>query len=570
MATQNHGSRRHSGAGRLLAGAVLIFSLVALVTDEARACWTSLLTECFSRPATQWPWAGPAGSGAQWRHSPNDPMLHWGIQAQYYDQRICATDQQAAWIIGDPTTEDPRYDGYAPNLDTYMTYGPINLSNVVAANVLFFLYCRSEPSHDSVYWGAATASGLTAANMQVSGSFYGRMQSIDFQEYTMDLSNLRNYTTHDSVSMIGEPAVFIFFRFKADGNSNPPPPTGDVGAFVDEVIIAVDDGGIDLRAGSLNLLRPDSSDFPTTPQLGDTVWASFDWSTCDGGVLEYPEFRVTGTVTTSTQTLVVLDTVMTGVQPNTRYRFFTNTWVNETPDDYCVRVKLDTLGEVGETSEINNQSYQCYYIPAPNPAPVFTWVAPATDTLLADTIAMIRWICTDPDEIAHVSLYYDQDQFGCVGVNLPGGVNREEHDGPDSLAWDVHTLPQFRTLYVFANVVDEQNQFCTYGPYPVVIDHPNAVGERRDGLPAEFALEQNYPNPFNPSTEIRYSVAAAGAVKLRVFDIQGRDVATLVDEAHAPGNYRVQFDGSALASGIYLYQLTAPATTLTRKMVLMK
>ncbi len=72
---------------------------------------------------------------------------------------------------------------------------------------------------------------------------------------------------------------------------------------------------------------------------------------------------------------------------------------------------------------------------------------------------------------------------------------------------------------------------------------------------SNFSLLQNYPNPLNPNTVIGYRVSGAGFVSLKVYDILGREVATLVNEVKEPGTYTVQFDGSNLASGVYFYQL---------------
>ncbi len=87
---------------------------------------------------------------------------------------------------------------------------------------------------------------------------------------------------------------------------------------------------------------------------------------------------------------------------------------------------------------------------------------------------------------------------------------------------------------------------------------------------AEYALSQNYPNPFNPTTAISYAVKDAGLVKLTVFTIDGREVATLVNGELATGQYTVSFDGSDLASGVYLYTLTVNGFSASHKMVLMK
>jgi hypothetical protein len=88
--------------------------------------------------------------------------------------------------------------------------------------------------------------------------------------------------------------------------------------------------------------------------------------------------------------------------------------------------------------------------------------------------------------------------------------------------------------------------------------------------PSRYNLSQNYPNPFNPSTTIEYQVPASAHVTLRVFDVVGREVATLVNEQQAVGNYSVRFNQPTNASGIYYYRLQAGSFVETRKMIVMK
>ena len=89
-------------------------------------------------------------------------------------------------------------------------------------------------------------------------------------------------------------------------------------------------------------------------------------------------------------------------------------------------------------------------------------------------------------------------------------------------------------------------------------------------LPKSFALEQNYPNPFNPSTTINYSIPKSGLVTIKVYDILGREVTTLVNEEKNAGNYNVEFNASRLASGIYLYRMSAGSFEETKKLILIK
>ena len=88
--------------------------------------------------------------------------------------------------------------------------------------------------------------------------------------------------------------------------------------------------------------------------------------------------------------------------------------------------------------------------------------------------------------------------------------------------------------------------------------------------PREFQLYQNYPNPFNPTTTIRFEVGGSGFVSLKVFDVLGREVATLVNEEMRPGSYERTFDASDLASGLYLCRLNAGGSAQTRKLLLLR
>ncbi|MEJ5304867.1 MAG: T9SS type A sorting domain-containing protein, partial [Ignavibacteria bacterium] len=89
-------------------------------------------------------------------------------------------------------------------------------------------------------------------------------------------------------------------------------------------------------------------------------------------------------------------------------------------------------------------------------------------------------------------------------------------------------------------------------------------------IPKEFKLSQNYPNPFNPSTLIEYSVAKPEHITIKVYNVLGKEVATLVDEMKEPGVYSVRFDASNLSSGIYFYKLQSESYNAVKKMILQK
>jgi hypothetical protein len=105
---------------------------------------------------------------------------------------------------------------------------------------------------------------------------------------------------------------------------------------------------------------------------------------------------------------------------------------------------------------------------------------------------------------------------------------------------------------------------------PVLVQEP-----RHQAIPDEYQLLQNYPNPFNPTTEIRYQIPEVSHISLKVFNLLGQEVATLFEGIRQPGNYEATFDGSKLASGVYLYRLSAGHSgksnfVKTKKLILLK
>jgi subtilisin family serine protease len=121
--------------------------------------------------------------------------------------------------------------------------------------------------------------------------------------------------------------------------------------------------------------------------------------------------------------------------------------------------------------------------------------------------------------------------------------------------------------------VDINNPSSSYTALPNLCMQINLfVGNKtvQTYLPMVYSLEQNYPNPFNPSTVIRYSIPKQSQVKLIIYDVLGKEVKILINEMKQAGNYEAEFDGSALASGIYLYRIEAGEYTDVKKMVLIK
>jgi photosystem II stability/assembly factor-like uncharacterized protein len=139
-------------------------------------------------------------------------------------------------------------------------------------------------------------------------------------------------------------------------------------------------------------------------------------------------------------------------------------------------------------------------------------------------------------------------------------------------AWTVPNTPSTQARVrildrLTGSVVDSSDNVFT-------IQGTNSVAERRAGIPTTIELEQNYPNPFNPSTVINYGVPHESIVTLRVYNMIGQEVATLINERQAAGRYTITFDAAQLkgtiSSGLYFYRLTAGELVQIRKMTLVK
>jgi Secretion system C-terminal sorting domain len=150
-------------------------------------------------------------------------------------------------------------------------------------------------------------------------------------------------------------------------------------------------------------------------------------------------------------------------------------------------------------------------------------------------------------------------------VDLGGTVRAvvdESNTNPFTL-----TAPSAGTYIVNAGYKQPQR---VWDSVRVVITATSVDGSREGNPGNNFRLYQNYPNPFNPSTTFRFDLPQRTNVRLQVFDLQGRSVATLVDGMMESGPKEIQFDASGLASGMYLYRLQTGNFVDTKKMVLLR
>ncbi|MCJ7553268.1 MAG: T9SS type A sorting domain-containing protein, partial [Ignavibacteriaceae bacterium] len=100
---------------------------------------------------------------------------------------------------------------------------------------------------------------------------------------------------------------------------------------------------------------------------------------------------------------------------------------------------------------------------------------------------------------------------------------------------------------------------------------PSSVANEISSIADDYLLEQNYPNPFNPTTMIRFNLSEAGIVSLKIYNLLGQEVASLINsEFYNSGSYELNFDASNLPSGIYFYRINANEFSASKKMILIK
>jgi|GEM_PF-2416920 len=168
----------------------------------------------------------------------------------------------------------------------------------------------------------------------------------------------------------------------------------------------------------------------------------------------------------------------------------------------------------------------------------------------------------------------DFEFFDRVTWEHLGTLNITGVSNTDGIASFPYSLPDY-PFGVFA--VLNNDAAVTIVGWDKIFDEINNTTDVKDesSVPENFELFQNYPNPFNPTTKIWYTISNAGAslmksVQLKVYDVLGNEIATLVNEEKPAGTYEVEFDASSLPSGVYFYQIKAGSFVETKKLVLLK
>lgn len=193
-------------------------------------------------------------------------------------------------------------------------------------------------------------------------------------------------------------------------------------------------------------------------------------------------------------------------------------------------------------------------------------VNPVTDEVVATADGKSWGISVDPDE---------WDPWGIYVLDP-----EEDHEIVDEFSWDLageeptdDNWPVFRT-----NAIHPDGNKLVVGSFGAfglqVYEGPQVVSAEDDevlsDVPEGYDLEQNYPNPFNPNTNIEFTIPETQQVSLTVYDVQGREVETLVDEQMQQGSHTVTFEAGDISSGTYIYQLDTGEYQISRQMMFVK
>lgn len=180
-----------------------------------------------------------------------------------------------------------------------------------------------------------------------------------------------------------------------------------------------------------------------------------------------------------------------------------------------------------------------------------------------DEVVQIQWQLAQYHGPANWDLYFSSNgglTWETIALNLP----------ETQLTYD-WTVPNIETNSGRIKVIQDNNVGTDYedssGDY---ITSTTTETYEAEVIVYTFKLFDAYPNPFNPSTKIKFTIPQSGFTSLKVYDLLGNKVATLVNEYKTVGEYEVEFEGSELTSGIYFYKLQSGSFVFIKKMVLMK
>ncbi|MDP4196952.1 MAG: fibronectin type III domain-containing protein, partial [Bacteroidota bacterium] len=143
-------------------------------------------------------------------------------------------------------------------------------------------------------------------------------------------------------------------------------------------------------------------------------------------------------------------------------------------------------------------------------------------------------------------------------------------NGIDSMSYMLSDLKGNTKYFWRVRSMTNDGKISQYSTEGIFVTSKYGVIQKDNLIPKNYLLSQNYPNPFNPSTTIEFSVPKNEMVSFTVYDILGKVVRVVLNEELSAGNYKVSFSGEEFSSGVYIYRLSTPSVSMTKKMIMQK
>lgn len=612
-----------------LLAALLMMTLPLLLAQPGLGIWRTLLNDHFDNDQSElvqrWPWNTPfQNPNIGWHYNPLDPWPNaegdhrsdysWGWQNFIYNVRMVEENEFSGciWCAYTNLTDinNPRWpedEDYMNGQRAWVWWGPMDLRQAVAGSVNWWMNVDLENfNYDSLSVvvfdddDLATIPGNLAYNQQNfrTNQAFGVLRDED-EEFaglsvfktttdgwvsrTIDLNDLRTLNANgeiiDSVSYLGRRNVWVGWVWHTNVSG-----IVGKGAFIDDVIVGIDDGLFDLSVDKMQFGYPhleqvEWSDLP--PTYGEDTRFRLDWFADGNG--ETPEFHIT----CSLDGQVILDRTTSVVcEPGRLNRTETEGFWTATSGQHTVRWTLDPTDAVEESIENNNTLEFVFEVPW-IPAPTMVIEQPDHDTIanLYDLdefeLAVFLADSNETDTSLTAYLYWTKDTSGF-------GDNPEImfewnyithrfglHQGLWTVPLDLRTLIEEELLdtldqiYIggFVNDAIPANVTFAIAPGKITVDYLG-VEEDYPSHPNTATLLTAYPSPFNGELRIDYTLARPGTATLKVFDIFGREVTTLLHDTQATvGKHTATWVPSQIGAGVYIMRLDSPEGIRLQKVV---
>jgi hypothetical protein len=237
-------------------------------------------------------------------------------------------------------------------------------------------------------------------------------------------------------------------------------------------------------------------------------------------------------------------------------------FLNSVNDSNGVASVIVTATDMSSASV--SDTFDVTIVPVNDSPTVFSLLEPQDQGTLT-SVDTISFVWSESIDIDGDPLFYSLNLFG------PSVDTTVTHIADTTLEFISHGIMLDDTTYHWTmSVTDGIDTVACADTFAFTTPAVTTIDRDLVQVPLTYALRQNYPNPFNPSTTINFDIPHAGYVNLKIFNVLGEEVATLVNENFSPGKYQYLWKADGLASGLYFYRMEAEGFVETRKMFLMK